>query len=157
MWWALFGAAFGYTEAVVVVYLRRLLGEGTGLVYRQIFTAKHLAFTSAGIAADMARHGAWTVERSREIATLLLLLGAAMAAGRTRRERGAVFLFTFAVWDEAYYLFLGLWTGFPHSLMQTDIYFLVPFAWYGPVWFPVLVVMPLMIALALRLWRPASE
>lgn len=151
LWLLVFGAAFGFTEAAVVAYLRRLLGEAHGLDYREIFAAKGLPFSSASIAADFGRAGLLTLERCREIGTLLMLLGVAGAGGRTRRERVAVFLFTFAVWDLAYYAFLVPLTGFPRGLGQTDIYFLVPFAWYGPVWFPVLVVMPLLITLSLRL------
>lgn len=151
--WTVFAAAFGYTEAALVVYLRHLMGEGYGLDYRQIFALKHLNFSAPSIAADMARHGFLALERSREAATLLLLMGAAYAGGETARERWAVFLYSFALWDETYYLFLLPWTGFPRTLASTDLYFLVPWAWYGPVWFPVLVVMPLLIFGALRLWR----
>lgn len=153
LWWTLFGAAFGFTEAAVVAYLRRLLGEAPGLDYRQAFAAKGLPFTSASIAADFAHVGLLLPERCREIGTLLMLLGVTMAGERSAKERLAVFLFTFAVWDLAYYAFLVPLTGFPRGLGQTDIYFLVPFAWYGPVWFPVVVVMPLLIAWALWLWR----
>lgn len=155
--WTVFALAFGYTEAALVVYLRRLMGEGYGLDYRQIFARKHLDFSSASIAQDMARHGFLTLERSREIATLLLLAGAAWGGGQTARERLAVFLYTFALWDESYYLFLLPWTGFPRSLSSTDLYFLVPVAWYGPVWLPVLVAMPLFIIAALRLWRVPDQ
>ena len=63
----------------------------------------------------------------------------------------ALFLLTFAVWDLAYYLFLYLLIGFPRSLAATDVYFMIPIAWYGPVWFPICVVMPALIAVALRL------
>lgn len=151
--WTVFAAAFGCTEAALVVYLRQLMGEGFGLDYRQVFALKHLDFSSSSVAADMARHGFLTLERSREVATLLLLAGAAWAGGHTPRERLAVFLYTFALWDESYYLFLIPWTGFPSTLASTDLYFLVPIAWYGPVWLPTLVVMPLLIFAALWLWR----
>ncbi len=150
-WWTLYAAAFGYVEALVVVYIRRLTGMTPGLDYHQLWTAKHLAWNGPAIIAEMGRLGVYQTEYGREIATLLLLLGPAMAAGRTGRERLALFLYTFAVWDETYYLWLKLWTGFPQSLGSADIYFLVPIAWYGPVWFPVLVVMPVLIALALWL------
>lgn len=157
LWLFVFGAAFGFTEATVVAYLRRLLGEAYGLDYREIFAQKGLPFSAASIAADFSRAGLLTLERCREIGTLLMLLGVAGASGRDLRERAGVFLLTFAVWDMAYYAFLIPLTGFPRGLGQTDIYFLVPFAWYGPVWFPVLVVMPLLIALALRLLRGAHK
>lgn len=152
-WWTLYAAAFGYVEALVVVYIRRLSGMAWGSDYHQLWTARHLVWSGPAILAEMRRLGVYQTEYGREIATLLLLLGPAMAAGRTGRERLALFLYTFAVWDETYYLWLKLWTGFPQSLGSADIYFLVPIAWYGPVWFPILVVMPALIALSLRLLR----
>ena len=156
LWWTLYAAAFGYVEALVVVYIRRLTGMAGSLDYHQLWTARHLAWNGPAIIAEMGRMGVYGTEYGREIATLLLLLGPAVAAGRTGRERLALFLYTFAVWDETYYLWLRLWTGFPQSLGSMDIYFLVPIAWYGPVWFPVLIVMPALIALALWLLiRPA--
>ncbi len=158
LWWTLYAAAFGYVEALVVVYIRRLTGMAPGLDYQQVWVARHLAWNGVSILAEMNRLGVYGTEYGREIATLLLLLGPAMAAGRTGRERLALFLYTFAVWDETYYLWLRLWTGFPQTLGSADIYFLVPIAWYGPVWFPVLVVMPALIALALwLLTRPSSR
>ena len=157
LWWTLYAAAFGYVEALVVVYIRRLTGMTPGMDYHQLWAARHLAWNGPAIIAEMSRLGVYQTEYGREIATLLLLLGPAMAAGRTGRERLALFLYTFAVWDETYYLWLKLWTGFPATLGSTDIYFLVPIAWYGPVWFPVLVVMPALIAAALWLiTRPIS-
>ena len=152
-WWTLYAAAFGYVEALVVVYIRRLTGMAWGLDYHQLWAARHLPWNGPAIVAEMSRLGVYRTEYGREIATLLLLLGPAVAAGRTGRERLALFLYTFAVWDETYYLWLRLWTGFPQGLGSTDIYFLVPIAWYGPVWFPVLVVMPVLIALSLWLLR----
>jgi hypothetical protein len=151
LWWTLYAAAFGYVEALVVVYIRRLGAMPPGLDYPAIWAGRHLAWNGAAILSEMRRLGVSQTEYTREIATLLLLLGPAMAAGRTGRERLALYLFTFAVWDETFYLWLKLWTGFPQSLTSTDIYFLVPWAWYGPVWLPVLIVMPALLWLSLRL------
>ncbi len=152
-WWTLYAAAFGYVEALVVVYLRRLTGMTPGWDYRQIWAARGLPFSAASIFAEMHRQGVLHTEITREVATLLLLAGAACAAGRTGRERLGLFAYTFATWDLTYYLWLKLWTGFPQSLAATDIYYLVPIAWYGPVWFPVLVFMPATIAVSLWLLR----
>ena len=157
LWWMLYAAAFGYGEALVVVYIRRLGGMPPGLDYPAIWAQRGLAWNGANVIGEMRRIGVYDTEYGREIATLLLLLGPAMAAGRTGRERLGLYLLTFAVWDETFYLWLKLWTGFPQSLASTDIYFLVPIAWYGPVWFPVLVVMPALIFVSLRLLTPASS
>jgi hypothetical protein len=127
------------------------MGMAAGADYREFWTAQGLPFSSASIFAEMGRLGILHPEITREIATLILLLGAACAAGRTGRERLGLFLYTFAVWDLTYYLWLKLWTGFPRSFSATDIYYLVPVAWYGPVWFPILVCMPAGILIALWL------
>lgn len=156
-WWAVFGAAFGYLEAVIVVYLRRLIGVPPGSGYREILAAHNLTFRPSGIQEELRRHDLLPIEFSREISTLVLLAGAACASGRTARERWGIFGYTFAVWDLTFYLFLTLWSGFPRSLLDTDIFFLVPIPWYGPVWFPVLVCMPLILLLSLRLLRATRQ
>jgi len=148
-WWTVYAAAFGYVEAMVVVYLRRLENMPPGLDYAQIWAARSLTLSSASIESEMRRLGIWTTELTREAATIVLLVSAACAAHKTLRARIAVFGYTFAVWDITYYVWLRLWTGFPRSLASTDIYFLVPIGWYGPVWFPVLIVMPALIAVSL--------
>src|SRR5438552_2677165 len=86
-WWAVFAASFGYVEAAVVVYLRRATGMAPGLDYPAIFAARQAPFDSAGIFAEMRWQGVLPLEVGREIATMLLLLGAAWASGRTGRER----------------------------------------------------------------------
>ena len=133
-WWTVFAAAFGYVEALVVVYIRRLTGMPLGLDYQEIWALRHLPYTGASILAEMRRQGVYQTEFTREIATILLLIGPACAAGQGWPERLVLFLYTFAVWDETYYLWLKLWTGFPHSFASADVYFLVPIAWFGPVW-----------------------
>ena len=97
LWWAIFAGAFGYVEAVVVVYIRRLTGMAPGLDYPAILAARGVPFHSNGILAELRRQNILGVEWTREMATLLLLLGAACAAGRTLRERVALFGYTFAL------------------------------------------------------------
>ncbi len=152
--WAVFAVAFGVTEAVVAFYIRRAAGNMTpGLDYAQVWAARGLPFTSASIESELRRAGIWRAEQAREVGTLLLLAGAAWGGGRNLRERLGLLLFTFALWDLAYYAALPFLVGFPRSLAATDVYFLVPAAWYGPVWFPVLVVMPTLLAASVRLLR----
>lgn len=152
-WWTVFAASFGYVEASVVVYLRRVMNMSMGLDYPVLFATRHAPFHPAGIFAELQRHDVLAIELGREAATLLLLLGAAWAAGQTRRQRWGIFGYTFAVWDLTYYLYLVLWIGFPRRLQDVDIYFLLPIPWYGPVWFPVLVCMPLILIASIRLMR----
>jgi hypothetical protein len=151
--WTIYAAAFGYVEALVVVYLRRLMHMPAGWDYPRFWGAQGLPFNSHAIFTEMAHLGILHTEFTREAATIILLLGAACAAGQTGRERLGLFLYTFAVWDLTYYLWLWLWTGFPHGLGATDIYYLLPIAWYGPVWFPLLVFMPVTILAAVILLR----
>lgn len=154
-WWAVYATAFGLTEAALVVYVRRLLNWPPGLDYAEILAAQGETLHWRMFTEIFAREGVLGVEIAREAGTILLLLGAAMAAGSTLREKAGLFLFTFAVWDLTYYLWLYLLIGFPRHLAATDVYFLIPITWYGPVWFPVCVVMPLLLVWGLRWMRPS--
>jgi hypothetical protein len=70
---------------------------------------------------------------------MLMLLAVAMLAARAVRERWAMFLWCFAIWDAAYYA--GLWTTirWPQSLATPDVLFLIPVPWIAQVWFPLLI------------------
>jgi hypothetical protein len=155
--WTLFATAFGYMEAAVVVYLRHILGVVLGQGYREILAARGLPFLPSGIQTELWRHGLLEVECGREFAILLLLAGAACAGGRSGRERWGLFGYTFAVWDLTYYLYLALLTGFPRTLWDTDIYFLLPRPWYGPVWLPVLIGMPALLLGSVWLLRRSQS
>jgi len=43
------------------------------------------------------------------------------------------------VWDIFYYVFLKIICGWPHSLLDWDVLFLLPLPWWGPVLAPVLI------------------
>jgi hypothetical protein len=60
-------------------------------------------------------------------------------AGRTWRARFGYLLIAFGVWDIFYYVFLQVLTGWPRSLLDWDILFLIPLPWWGPVTAPMLV------------------
>ncbi|HUK87505.1 MAG TPA: hypothetical protein VLT85_07550, partial [Terriglobales bacterium] len=89
------------------------------------------------------------VEVLREAATLLMLLAVALLAARRLRERCAVFLWSFALWDLSYYA--GLWATvrWPASLRETDILFLIPQPWIAQVWYPLLVSLLALLAVLL--------
>lgn len=131
LWLTLFSIAMGYLETSVVVYLRQLYyPDGFGFP---------LVPVSPGIAIT---------EFYRELATIIMLLGAGIMAGRNAQQRFVFFLYCFAVWDIFYYVFLYVLLGWPQSLLTWDILFLIPVPWVGPVLCPCLVSLT-MIALAL--------
>jgi hypothetical protein len=116
-----FSVAMGYLESAVVVYLRKIYyPEG---------------FTFPLIAID--QHTAM-IEIFREVATLIMLVGAGFLAARTPTERFGFFLFCFGIWDIFYYIFLKLLIGWPESMLTWDILFLIPVTWVGPVIGPVI-------------------
>jgi len=125
-----FSIAMGYLESAVVVYLR------------MIFYPEGFSFPLKAIDQHTA-----VVEILREAATLIMLAGAGIIAGRTRTEKFGFFLYCFAVWDIFYYVFLKLLIVWPESLLTWDILFLIPVTWVGPVVAPVINSLT-MIALA---------
>jgi len=91
------------------------------------------------------------LEQLREAATLIMIGAVALLGRPPWREALARALWIFGVWDLAYYLFLLLWTGFPRSLFDWDVVFLIPKAWIAPVWLPVAgSVASLLVALRLH-------
>lgn len=128
VWTAIFGLAFGWVEAAVVIYLRR------------IFYPDGFAFPLRVL--DRSLLG---VELMRELATIVMLGAVAQLAGRTRWQRFALFLVAFGVWDLMYYLGLRLVLGWPPSLQTWDILFLLPWPWIGPVYAPAAVAVLMVV------------
>lgn len=85
------------------------------------------------------------VELAREAATLVMLLMVGALAGRTWQTRLAYTAVAFGVWDIFYYVFLKLICGWPVSIFDWDILFLLPLPWWGPVLAPICIAV-LMIA-----------
>ncbi|MGD2080540.1 MAG: hypothetical protein PVJ36_05370, partial [Nitrospirota bacterium] len=46
-------------------------------------------------------------------------------------------LWCFALWDIFYYVFLRVWLGWPRTMMDMDVLFLIPGPWVAPVLLPV--------------------
>ncbi|HEX7949579.1 MAG TPA: hypothetical protein VF494_04450 [Candidatus Limnocylindrales bacterium] len=139
-----FGAAFGYVEAAVVVYLRAALGLAPGAL------VPHSGGTLGTFEA---------IEIARELATLAMIAAVGTLAGRTRLERLAWAAVVFGVWDIVYYLGLRLTIGWPPTFDTWDVLFLVPSPWVGPVWAPLVVSAALVAAglAAARRLRAASR
>lgn len=151
---AIFGAAFGFVEATVVVYLRAVTGMIPELPGALSNAAELLAGTDApaqmvGVLPALLMR----VELVREVATIVMLTTVAYLAVKTWRARTAVFLLAFAIWDLVYYL--GLWwaIGWPGSLLAPDVLFLIPVPWSAQVWFPVLVSSLTVVAVVLATAR----
>lgn len=83
--------------------------------------------------------GLGPVELAREFATLVMLFTVGVLAGKTWRARVGFMLIAFGVWDIFYYVFLKVMCGWPNSLLDWDILFLLPLPWWGPVLAPVLI------------------
>ena len=128
---SIFSIAMGLLESAVVIYMREILyPEGFG-------------FPLSPVQADLM-----LTELLREGATIIMLLGIGFLAGRNSSERFAWFLYSFAIWDIFYYIFLWLLCGWPPSLMTYDVLFMLPSTWIGPVITPLIVSLT-MIAFAL--------
>src|SRR5581483_6314901 len=135
-----FAVAFGYVEGSVVVYLRGALGmlPGIGGTLADVARLSSSVYQQAYSIGQFPR-SLMTVETVREGATMIMLLSVAALAGRRWRERWAMFLWMFALWDILYYVSLRGMTGWPVSLTDLDVLFLIPVPWVAQVWFPLLV------------------
>ncbi|MDH5202327.1 MAG: hypothetical protein OEW69_03580 [Nitrospirota bacterium] len=117
----IFGIAMGFLEAAVVVYLREL------------YYPEGFAFPLTLIAIETL-----FIEYLREIATMVMLFSLGVIAGRNFPERLSFFLFSFGIWDIFYYVWLKILLNWPPSLFTWDILFLIPVAWVGPVFAPII-------------------
>ncbi len=135
LWGGLFALSMGYFEAALVEYLRELY-------YPEGFT-----FPLQDIPIRMI-----LIELGREAASLLMLLSVATLMGSCFIDRFAGLAYGFGVWDITYYLFLKLFECWPPSPGTTDLLFLIPAPWVGPVWAPILVSVALIWA-AWNIWR----
>ena len=115
--------ALALVEATVVYYLRKLFA----LEFAAVFTERSFRFPSDYL----------VYERSREAATMVMLVAVALLAGRTPWQVFAYWLFAFGAWDILYYAWLWVLLGWPGSLGTRDLLFLMPDAWWAPVWLPV--------------------
>ncbi len=124
-----FAVAMAYLESAVVVYLQRALA----ITPDQLFPLR-----GPDVVGDLA-----AIEVGREFATLVMLAAVGCLAGRRWLDRLAWTAVAFGVWDIAYYGWLWVFIGWPHSPGTWDVLFLIPVPWAGPVWAPVAVSLAL--------------
>jgi hypothetical protein len=118
-----FAAGMAWVESACVYYLRVMVDR--------IEPYQPNPLPIRGILGD--------VELVREGATLVMLAMVGMLAGRTWRARLGYAALAFGVWDILYYVFLRMMSGWPTSLLDWDILFLLPLPWWGPVLAPVCI------------------
>jgi len=124
-WWmvVIYAAAMAWVESAVVFYLRSMIDR------IEPYQPDPLPIIG----------GFASVELPREFATLIMLFAVGFLAGRTWRARFGYAVIAFGVWDIFYYVFLKMMCGWPHSLLDWDVLFLLPLPWWGPVLAPVLI------------------
>lgn len=120
---AVFGIAMAHLEGVTVVYLRWVLGINDSESNKESLEkiSKQTIF----------------IEKTREAATILMLVSLALLVGETWLDTVVVFLWTFAFWDLFYYLSLYLLIKWPPKFTTVDVLFLIPRPWIAPVWVPI--------------------
>jgi hypothetical protein len=126
---AAYALAMGWVEAAVVYYLRTMVNR------IEPYQPNPLPLMG----------GFGRAELIREAATLVMLLAVGILAGKSWRTRFGFAALAFGIWDISYYAFLKVLCGWPYSLFDWDILFLLPLPWWGPVLAPVLISL-LMIA-----------
>ena len=129
LWVAAYAIAMALLEAVVVAYLRALIQVTDDAVTLGPYLA---------------------METWREVGTLVMLAAVGWLAGHQATDRPAYGAFAFGLWDIAYYAWLKVLLGWPETLLDWDILFLLPLRWWGPVLAPVLIA--LLICACAVLW-----
>ena len=152
----LFSIAFSFIEASVVIYLRAITGFLTGSGLSEVTNLSSSFYNEARIVADFPP-SLLKVEVLREAATILMLGCVAWLTVRGRKERWAVFLWVFAIWDIFYYLSLRLTVSWPSSLKTPDVLFLIPVPWTSQVWFPLIVSTLTLLSIMAVKTAPANK
>jgi hypothetical protein len=137
--WAIvmaFAIAMAWVEAASVFYIRALVDR------IEPYQANPLPLEALEAMTGALR----IVELWREAATLVMIASLGLLAGRTWRVRAGYAALAFGAWDIFYYVFLRLISGWPRTLLDWDILFLLPLPWWGPV------LAPVSIALVMILW-----
>lgn len=132
LWVGLFAVAMACLESAVVVYLRRLYGISDLILSVPPFDPQIGA-----------------IELGREAATLVMLLAVGWVAGKKFQSRLGFAIFAFGLWDIFYYIWLKVFIGWPQTLLDPDLLFLIPLPWWGPVLAPVLIALLMVVGGAL--------
>ena len=130
---AIFAIAMAWVEAASVFYIR-------------LFVDRIEPYQADPLPLETMSGALGYVELWREAATLVMIATLGVLAGRTWRRRAGYAALAFGAWDIFYYVFLRVISGWPRTLLDWDILFLLPLPWWGPV------LAPVSIALLMMLW-----
>jgi len=106
----IFGISMAHLEGITVVYLRGVFEINNSQTNRELLKKipKHFIF----------------IDKTREVATILMLVTIALLVGKTWVEMIVDFIWTFAFWDLFYYLSLYLIIKWPSNLATIVFFFL---------------------------------
>jgi hypothetical protein len=119
---AIYAIGMAYLEAAIVVYLRRFYG-----------------ITDLMTSAPPFDPQISLIEVGRELATLIMLLAVGLLSGKRLQSKIGFAIYAFGLWDIFYYVWLAVFIGWPKSLFDWDLLFLIPLPWWGPVIAPVMI------------------
>ena len=124
-----FAIAMSFLETAIVIYLRKLY-------YPAGFSFPLIGFIEPEIL---------NIEWIRETATIIMLVCIATLSAKKFYPRIAFFLYSFAIWDIFYYVWLKIFLNWPSSFLTWDLLFLIPWPWAGPVLAPVICSITMII------------
>lgn len=128
-WITVFSISMALVEAGIVIYLRAIYYPDGVLFPLEMMTIRH-----------------FVLEIGREAATIVMLISVSALISKKFWEQFAYFLICFGFWDIFYYVWLKIAIGWPLSLLDWDILFLIPLPWIGPVIAPVSVAIIMILA-----------
>jgi hypothetical protein len=149
----IFAIAFGYAEAMQVVYMRALavpVRVHLGLAPDDLFPLPPV--DQLGPLRRLV-----PLEQLREAATMLMLAAVGGLIGRDRYTWFAATAFLFGVWDLAYYGWLRILLGWPSSVLDWDVLFLLPIPWAAPVLAVLISAASLVCGGAIALLHPPER
>lgn len=115
-------------EAAVVIYLRDIYYPDGFSFPLEMISKRHFG-----------------VELAREAATILMLISVAAFCGKRFWEKFSYFIICFGFWDLFYYVWLKIFIGWPSSLIEWDVLFLIPLPWIGPALAPMIVAATMIV------------
>lgn len=121
----LYAIAMAWVESAVAYYLRTMMNQIDPYHAAPLHLVKGISFA----------------EIIREAATLVMLFTVGWLSGTHWRARIGYMFIAFGVWDIFYYVFLKVMCGWPNSIWNWDLLFLIPLPWWGPVIAPCCIAM----------------